>query len=136
MAKPFNSGNSQKSSVDPAIAHLRVPPHSIEAEQSVLGGLLLDNAAFDKIADIISEGDFYRDEHRRIFRHISKLLERAKPADAVTVAESLDLAGDGNETGGLAYLGELAANTAKEWRDFNPDLVENYQKWVVDLSAE
>ena len=111
MAKPFNSGNSQKSSVDPAIAHLRVPPHSIEAEQSVLGGLLLDNAAFDKIADIISEGDFYRDEHRRIFRHISKLLERAKPADAVTVAESLDLAGDGNETGGLAYLGELAVNT-------------------------
>ncbi len=111
MAKPFNSANSQKSSVDPAIAHLRVPPHSIEAEQSVLGGLLLDNAAFDKIADIISEGDFYRDEHRRIFRHISKLLERAKPADAVTVAESLDLAGDGNETGGLAYLGELAVNT-------------------------
>jgi len=111
MAKPFNSANSQKNLVDPAIAHLRVPPHSIEAEQSVLGGLLLDNAAFDKIADIISEGDFYRDEHRRIFRHISKLLERAKPADAVTVAESLDLAGEGSETGGLAYLGELAVNT-------------------------
>ena len=111
MAKSFNSPNSQKPAVDPAIAHLRVPPHSIEAEQSVLGGLLLDNAAFDKIADIISEGDFYRDEHRRIFRQISKLLERAKPADAVTVAESLDLAGDGKETGGLAYLGELAVNT-------------------------
>ena len=111
MAKSFNSANSQKSSVDPAIAHLRVPPHSIEAEQSVLGGLLLDNAAFDKIADIISEGDFYRDEHKRIFRQISKLLERAKPADAVTVAESLDQAGDAGETGGLAYLGELAVNT-------------------------
>jgi len=111
MAKPFNSAKSQNPPVDPAVAHLRVPPHSIEAEQSVLGGLLLDNAAFDKIADIISEGDFYRDEHRRIFRHISKLLERAKPADAVTVAESLDLAGEGGETGGLAYLGELAVNT-------------------------
>jgi replicative DNA helicase len=111
MAKSFNSSNSQKSSVDSAIAHLRVPPHSIEAEQSVLGGLLLDNAAFDKIADIISEGDFYRDEHKRIFRQISKLLERAKPADAVTVAESLDQAGDAGETGGLAYLGELAVNT-------------------------
>ncbi len=111
MAKSFNSANTQKPSFDPAIAHLRVPPHSIEAEQSVLGGLLLDNAAFDKIADIISEGDFYRDEHRRIFRQISKLLERAKPADAVTVAESLDQAGDGGETGGLAYLGELAVNT-------------------------
>ncbi|MFT3960697.1 replicative DNA helicase [Propionivibrio sp.] len=111
MAKPFNSANSPKPALDPAIAHLRVPPHSIEAEQSVLGGLLLDNAAFDKIADIITEGDFYRDEHQRIFRHVSKLLERGKPADAVTVAESLDLAGEGNETGGLAYLGELAVNT-------------------------
>ena len=111
MAKSFTRGNQEKPSADPALAHLRVPPHSIEAEQSVLGGLLLDNAAFDKIADIISEGDFYRDEHKRIYRHISKLLERAKPADAVTVAESLDLAGEGNETGGLAYLGELAVNT-------------------------
>jgi len=111
MAKSFTRGNQDKPAVDPALAHLRVPPHSIEAEQSVLGGLLLDNAAFDKIADIISEGDFYRDEHKRIYRHICKLLERAKPADAVTVAESLDLAGEGNETGGLAYLGELAVNT-------------------------
>jgi replicative DNA helicase len=74
-----------------------VPPHSLEAEQSVLGGLMLDNAAFDKIADLISEGDFYRDEHRRIYRQIRKLLERGKPADAVTVAESLDQAGEGND---------------------------------------
>ncbi|MDS4015653.1 MAG: replicative DNA helicase [Candidatus Accumulibacter sp.] len=93
------------------MAELRVPPHSIEAEQSVLGGLLLENAAFDKIADLIGESDFYRDEHRRIYRQIRKLLERAKPADVVTVAESLDLAGEGSDTGGLAYLGELAANT-------------------------
>jgi replicative DNA helicase len=111
MAKSYTRGNQEKPAVDPALAHLRVPPHSIEAEQSVLGGLLLDNAAFDKIADIISESDFYRDEHKRIYRHICKLLERAKPADAVTVAESLDIAGEGSETGGLAYLGELAVNT-------------------------
>ncbi len=111
MAKPYNSSGAKKSAPDPALAQLRIPPHSIEAEQSVLGGLLLDNAAFDKIADVVSEGDFYRDEHKRIFRQISKLLERNKPADAVTVAESLDTAGEGNETGGLAYLGELAANT-------------------------
>jgi replicative DNA helicase len=111
MAKSSNSANTPKAPPDPAIAGLRVPPHSIEAEQSVLGGLLLDNAAFDKIADIAAETDFYRDEHRRIFRHISKLLERGKPVDVVTVAESLDLAGEGNETGGLAYLGELAINT-------------------------
>ncbi|MDR3221501.1 MAG: replicative DNA helicase [Candidatus Accumulibacter sp.] len=111
MAKSANSANTPKAPPDPAIAGLRVPPHSIEAEQSVLGGLLLDNAAFDKIADVVSESDFYRDEHRRIFRHISKLLEHGKPADAVTVAESLDQSGEGDETGGLAYLGELAMNT-------------------------
>ncbi|MDR0578506.1 MAG: replicative DNA helicase [Candidatus Accumulibacter sp.] len=109
--QPPPSANAQKPAVDPAIAGLRVPPHSIEAEQSVLGGLLLDNAAFDRIADIAGEADFYRDEHRRIYRHISKLLEKGKPADAVTVAESLDMAGESDETGGLAYLGELAANT-------------------------
>ncbi|MCM8595046.1 replicative DNA helicase [Accumulibacter sp.] len=96
---------------DPALAALRVPPHSIEAEQSLLGGLLLDNAAFDRIADLIAEADFYRDEHKRIYRQISRLLERGKPADAVTVAESLDVAGESQATGGLAYLGELAANT-------------------------
>ena len=111
MAKSFSSANSPQSPIDPAIAHLRIPPHSIEAEQSVLGGLLLDNAAFDKIADLVGEADFYRDEHRRIYRQIRKLLERNKPVDVVTVAESLDLAGEGGETGGLAYLGELAANT-------------------------
>jgi len=101
----------KNASIDPAIAQLRVPPHSIEAEQSVLGGLLLDNNAWDKIGDFIGEGDFYRDEHRRIFRQIQRLLERARPADVVTVAEALDAAGDGESTGGLAYLGELAQNT-------------------------
>ena len=101
----------QKPSADPAIAQLRVPPHSIEAEQSVLGGLLLDNHAWDKIGDLVNDSDFYRDEHRRIFRQIRSLLERARPADVVTVAEALDAAGEGEQTGGLAYLGELAANT-------------------------
>jgi len=125
MAKSFNSFNSQNSQNsfnqrgrreqnnqgDPALLQLRVPPHSIEAEQSVLGGLLLDNAAFDKIADLVGEGDFYRDEHKRIYRQIRKLLERGKPVDVVTVAESLDAAGESGDTGGLAYLGELAVNT-------------------------
>ena len=111
FSSPSEKPSSKSLSTDPAIAQLRIPPHSMEAEQSVLGGLLLDNAAFDKIADIIKESDFYRDEHRRIYRQISKLLERNKPVDVVTVAESLDVAGQGSETGGLAYLGELAANT-------------------------
>ena len=101
----------QAPQIDPAIAALRVPPHSIEAEQSVLGGLLLDTGAYDKISDAISEGDFYRDEHRRIFRAIQRLQERGKPADVVTVAEALDAAGETEHTGGLAYLGELAQNT-------------------------
>ncbi|MCK6413296.1 MAG: replicative DNA helicase [Azonexus sp.] len=104
--RPSRSRNS-----DPVIDQLRIPPHSIEAEQSVLGGLMLDNQAWDRISDQIVEQDFYRDEHRRIFRQIRKLLENARPADVVTVAEGLDAAGDAERTGGLAYLGELAANT-------------------------
>jgi replicative DNA helicase len=100
-----------KPAVDPAVAQLRVPPHSIEAEQSVLGGLMLDNESWDRIGDQIADTDFYRDEHRRIFRQIRKLLGQGKPADVVTVAEALDAAGEGDHTGGLAYLGELAANT-------------------------
>ena len=119
MSKSFNSSGQRgqwskrgdNPSIDPALAALRIPPHSIEAEQSVLGGLLLDNAAFDKIADLVGEGDFYRDEHKRIYRQVRKLLERGKPVDVVTVAESLDAAGESGDTGGLAYLGELAANT-------------------------
>ena len=111
MAKAFDSSSQRPPQSDPAIAQLRIPPHSIEAEQSVLGGVLLDNAAFDKIGDLVGEDDFYRDEHKRIFRQIRKLLERSKPVDVITVAESLDQAGEGNQTGGLAYLGELAANT-------------------------
>ena len=107
----FQKKQSQPPSIDPAIAALRIPPHSIEAEQSVLGGLLLDTGAYDKISDAISESDFYRDEHRRIFRVIQRMQERGKPADVVTVAEALDAAGETEHTGGLAYLGELAQNT-------------------------
>ena len=88
-----------------------LPPHSVEAEQSVLGGLLLDNAAWDKIADMMAEADFYRFDHRLIYRHISKLIEHAKPADAITVAEALQNSGELQNVGGLAYLGALAQNT-------------------------
>ena len=63
------------------------PPHSIEAEQSLLGALLLDNQAFDRVADLVTAENFYRDDHRRIWRHISKLIEAGKPADGVTVSE-------------------------------------------------
>ncbi len=97
--------------VDPQLLALRVPPHSVEAEQSLLGGLLLDNQAFDKIADLVTAEDFYRDDHRRIYRHVAKLIEQAKPADVVTVAESIDASEDKERTGGPAYLGSLAQNT-------------------------
>jgi len=79
---------------DSQLLNLRVPPHSIEAEQSVLGGLLLDNQAFDKIADVVSPDDFYRDEHRRIYFHIARLVERSKPADVLTVSDSIEASDD------------------------------------------
>jgi len=96
---------------DPQLVALKVPPHSVEAEQSLLGGLLLDNQAWDKIADLVTGSDFYRDDHRRIFRHIGKLIEAGRPADVVTVLESIEASEDREKTGGVAYLGSLAQNT-------------------------
>ena len=90
------------------IARLRVPPHSIEAEQSVLGGLLLDNSAWDRASDLLSEGDFYRHEHQLIFKAIQSLVNVSKPADVITVHEQLQMLGKGAEVGGLAYLNALA----------------------------
>src|ERR687896_1631214 len=96
---------------DPQLLALKLPPHSIEAEQSVLGALLLDNQAFDRVADLVSADDFYRDDHRRIWRHVAKLMEAGKPADVVTVSESVEASEDKDKTGGPAYLGALAQNT-------------------------
>ncbi|RJX33213.1 MAG: replicative DNA helicase [Oxalobacter sp.] len=96
---------------DPQLSSLRVPPHSIEAEQSVLGGLLLDNVAWDRIADLLTESDFYRYDHRLIFNHIHRLISASRPADVITVFESLTNTGKAEEVGGLAYLNALAQNT-------------------------
>jgi replicative DNA helicase len=96
---------------DPSAASFKTPPHSVEAEQSVLGGLLLDNQAWDKVADVINEEDFYRLDHRLIYRHICKLVENNKPADVVTVAESLETSADLQNAGGLTYVGTMAQNT-------------------------
>lgn len=100
-----------QSSTDAQLLALRVPPHSVEAEQSVLGGLLLDNGAFDRIGDVFAEADFYRDDHRRIFRHIVHLIQMGKPADVITVDEAIKGSEDRDRTGGLAYLGALAQST-------------------------
>ncbi len=96
---------------DPQLAALKLPPHSVEAEQSLLGGLLLDNNAWERIADMVSHADFYRDDHRRIFRHISKLIELGRPADVVTVFESIEKSDEVEASGGFAYLSEIANNT-------------------------
>jgi len=103
--------DSIKLSSDPQLDYLRVPPHSVEAEQSVLGGLLLDNAAFDRVTDVLNEDDFYRYDHKLIWQHIARLIALARPADVVTVNESLASAGKAEEVGGLAYLNALAHNT-------------------------
>jgi replicative DNA helicase len=93
---------------DQQIAQLRVPPHSIEAESSVLGGLLLDNGAWDRVADLINDTDFYRYEHRLAYSAIASLVNASKPADVVTVYEHLQNLGKSDEAGGLAYLNSLA----------------------------
>ena len=89
-------------SKDPQLDALKVPPHSIEAEQSVIGGLLLDNAAWDRIADVMHQGDFYRYDHRIIYEHIGKLIAATRPADVITVYEALTMAGKAGGVGGLA----------------------------------
>ncbi|OFZ89983.1 MAG: replicative DNA helicase [Betaproteobacteria bacterium RBG_16_66_20] len=111
MARVPQSQAFRSEPADPQLLALKVPPHSVEAEQSLLGGLLLDNQAFDKIADLVAADDFYRDDHRRIYRHIARLIEQAKPADVVTVAESVEASEDKDRAGGPAYLGSLAQNT-------------------------
>jgi replicative DNA helicase len=90
---------------------LRIPPHSLEAEQSVIGGLMLDNKAWERVGDKLVAEDFYRRDHRLIFDAIGELAERNQPCDAVTVSEFLDRKGQIEEAGGLAYLGQLAMDT-------------------------
>ncbi|NND60197.1 MAG: replicative DNA helicase [Gammaproteobacteria bacterium] len=90
---------------------LRMPPHSVEAEQAVLGGLMLDNQTWDTIADVISSDDFYRADHKLIFAAILELADSGQPRDPVTVAEVLTRGGQLEQAGGLDYLGRLASET-------------------------
>jgi replicative DNA helicase len=93
---------------DDEVSRLRVPPHSVEAEQSVLGGLLLDNLAWDRAGDLLTDGDFYRYEHRLIYAAIGALVGQSRPADVITVFEQLQSMGKAADCGGLAYLNALA----------------------------
>ena len=90
---------------------LRVPPHSLQAEQSLLGGLMLDNQTWDSVADKVNHGDFYRREHRLIFAAVRDLAARDQPFDVVTLAEWLERTGQLEDAGGLPYLGVIATGT-------------------------
>jgi replicative DNA helicase len=90
---------------------LKVPPHSTESEQSVIGGLMLDNQAWDRVAERVVAQDFYSQNHRKIFEVIAVLAESGKPIDLITVTEELEQMGQLEDAGGFAYLGEIAKNT-------------------------
>ena len=102
------SASEDPFTTDRQVAQLRIPPHSVEAESSVLGGLLLDNQAWDRVGDLLVDRDFYRYEHRVVYGAISTLVNASKPADVITVFEQLQSLGKAEEVGGLAYLNSLA----------------------------
>ena len=104
-------GFRQEGRHDSRIEQLRVPPQSVEAEQAVLGGLMLAPEAFDRVADLITEGDFYRRDHQLIYRAIRELAEKNRPYDAVTLGEWFESQGLGEQVAGGAYLVELASTT-------------------------
>ena len=90
---------------------LKLPPYSLEAEQAVLGGLMIDNSTWDQVSDVVMQADFYRADHRLIYEAIFSLAEENNPYDVVTLSEWLDSRNELNNVGGLSYLGSLAKNT-------------------------
>ena len=108
MSAVLSHFDDPRYSADRQIAQLRIPPHSIEGESSVLGGLLLDNSAWDRVGDLLSHEDFYRHEHQLIYAAIKTLVDASKPADIITVYEHLQNLGKADEVGGLSYLNALA----------------------------
>ena len=105
------SENTVSMPVDQALESLRVPPHSVQGEQSVLGGLMLNSEAWNEISDKISSEDFYRREHQLIFKAMRALSEADQPLDVVTIAEELERRAELNDVGGMPYLGMLANET-------------------------
>lgn len=103
----FQKSNKNNSEVE----DLKVAPHSLEAEQSVIGGLLLDNGRWDSIAGKVSESDFYSKSHKEIFKHIHALLENNEPADLITLSEKLETTNQLDNVGGFSYLAEISKNT-------------------------
>lgn len=108
---PEKQFSLQRKKSDPQLDQLKLPPYSIEAEQSVLGGLMLDNKAWDRIADRIIETDFYREDHRVIFQVMAELARRNVPFDVLTISDALKTVHQLDNIGGEVYLFELAKNT-------------------------
>lgn len=106
---PTKNTSSKKSDLE--LEHLKIPPHSLEAEQSVLGALMLDNKAWDRIADRMGENDFYHHNHRLIFKTMSQLAGRSSPFDVLTISDALKNLNELDNVGGELYLFELAKNT-------------------------
>jgi len=122
-----------------AVENLKVPPHSIEGEQAVLGGLLLSTRAFDQVADIVTEPDFYREDHRLIFRAIQELNHKGRPCDAVTVTEWFESHGLVDQIDGGGYISQLASNTpsAANVRAYAEIVRErSILRQLVDVGAE
>ena len=110
MAK-FEKSQKFEKQFDKQIDTLKIPPHSIEAEQSVLGGLMLDNEAWDRVAERVVSKDFYTRTHKFIFEAMEKLVDLHQPIDLITISETLEKNNQLEGIGGFAYLGEIAKNT-------------------------
>ena len=111
MAEKRQNSFQKDNNKDRVVDALKVPPHSFEAEQSVLGGLLLDNEAWDRVAEFVVAQDFYSRPHQLIFAAMAKLIDQQVPIDVITVSEWLDNEEQLEDAGGFAYLGEIAKNT-------------------------
>jgi len=107
MSESFDNNNA---TTTPKLTALKVPPHSVEAEQAVLGGLMLDNREWDNVADVLIATDFYRPEHQSIFKVMGDQSEANKPMDVVTLVEALNSLNELSNAGGLDYLSELVSN--------------------------
>jgi len=105
------SAKARSDSGSVALLDAPVPPHSVEAEQAVLGGLMIDPVAWDNVADVITQADFYRPDHQLIFAAIGALAGEGKPCDVVTVSQQLERTGKLEPAGGLAYLSSVARDT-------------------------
>ena len=110
MSETFEPSSRNSERALSNLTALKVPPNSVEAEQAVLGGLMIDNAEWDTVADILLPEDFYRPEHRLIFQVMMERSEANSPIDVVTLVEALNSLNELENAGGLDYLSELAGN--------------------------